>query len=260
MEAWELLIRMVGTAVVVIVITWAVGALGPVIGGALAGFPITLGPGFFFLAIQETPEFFIHAASFALLALCATQVFLLIYMMAARRFGVVVSIASALAAWFVLVLGFAALSVPALVGGMAFVVTTLTCRVWGKKYLLPLTTVKRKSRPVLLILRGVVAGVLVAVVTSLSELLGSYISGVLLASPIGYTVMAITIHQEFGDRIVIQTLHAMMIGTVSLGVFCFSLAIGGQYTGQMVAFLIGLVAATGTTAGLSIRARYRKNT
>src|SRR5690606_18972202 len=82
-----LLIRMAATAFVVIGVAVAVGRLGPIVGGALAGLPIVLGPGFLFLAMQAPPDFAASAAAYSLLSLCATQLFLLAYIVAARRAG-----------------------------------------------------------------------------------------------------------------------------------------------------------------------------
>ena len=43
----ELGVRMGATAAVVVAVTFAVGRFGPLVGGALAGLPVVLGPGFY---------------------------------------------------------------------------------------------------------------------------------------------------------------------------------------------------------------------
>lgn len=56
MEA-KLATRMIATALIVIVVALAVGRLGPLIGGTLAGLPIVLGPGLYFLIGRSSQEF-----------------------------------------------------------------------------------------------------------------------------------------------------------------------------------------------------------
>src|SRR5690606_27927753 len=80
-----LFIRMFATAIVVMSVTWSVGKFGPVIGGALAGLPIVLGPGLYFLVQQSPPAFVSETAAYALVSLCATQLFLLAYIATANR-------------------------------------------------------------------------------------------------------------------------------------------------------------------------------
>ena len=61
--AEEALIRLAATALIIIVVTWSVELFGPMIGGVLAGLPITLGPGFYFLVDQAPAPFVAQAAS-----------------------------------------------------------------------------------------------------------------------------------------------------------------------------------------------------
>lgn len=57
-----LLTKLIATALVVIGVSVAVGKLGPRLGGIIAGTPIILGPGYFFL-LQEWPTEFIQEAA-----------------------------------------------------------------------------------------------------------------------------------------------------------------------------------------------------
>ncbi|WP_269498867.1 hypothetical protein [Castellaniella sp. S9] len=195
-----LIIRMIATAFVVIAVTWSVGAFGPRIGGALAGLPIVLGPGFYFLGAQASAPFIAQAATYALLSLCATQLFLLAYLAAAYRARPWAALAGALAVWLLAAALLRLLPAEVWLAAGLFVLTTWACWSLGARFLPLVPTAKGKVGGTgLLLLRGLLAGVLVAAVTTLSQRLGAAGSGLLLAFPISYTVIAVTIHQRIGS-------------------------------------------------------------
>lgn len=98
--ATELAIRVAATAVIVIAVTLAVERLGPLIGGALAGSPIVIGPGFFFIAREHDADFIADTAAASLLSLCATEAFLLAYSGVAFRHRSGLALSAASLVWF----------------------------------------------------------------------------------------------------------------------------------------------------------------
>src|SRR5690625_7440058 len=81
----ELLTKVFTTAFVVIAIALAVGQFGPIIGGALAGLPIVLGPGFYFLLGRAAAGFVSETAVYSVLSICATRMFTLAYIVVGAR-------------------------------------------------------------------------------------------------------------------------------------------------------------------------------
>ncbi|MGV1721691.1 hypothetical protein ACT4MC_24285 (plasmid) [Vibrio furnissii] len=127
LDAWlaavpvgEVLVRMAATALVIIAVSWSVQLLGPLVGGVLAGLPITMGPGFFFLIDQASAPFVSQAAAFTILSLCATQSFLLAYIVVARRGPPWAALLAALAAWLGLALLLRLLPSPLWLGTLMF--------------------------------------------------------------------------------------------------------------------------------------------
>ena len=229
MEA--LAVRMLTTALVVMIVSWAVGAFGSLIGGALAGLPMILGPGFYFLAAQAPAAFIAQAAAYALLSLCATQFFLLCYIAMARKAPPWLCLACALGAWVLAALLLQRLPAQPLLGVIMFCMATWLCLRIGRRFVMPETLTRGSAGFGLLAVRGILAGALVAAVTSSSPWLGSTGAGLLLAFPIGYTVVAVTIHQKYGDATAIATLYSALLGTASLAGFCTALAIAApQWT------------------------------
>jgi len=251
-----LLVRMAATASVVVAISWAVGAFGPRIGGALAGLPIVLGPGFFFLARQAPAEFAAHAASYALLSLCATQCFLLAYIVAASRRGPAASLAAALVAWACGALIFREAPAWPLAGAALFGLATWLAWRIGAPFVPAAPRAKGKAGVVLLLVRGGLAGILVAAVTTAASWLGPADAGLLMAFPIGFTVMALTIHQQMGAPVVAATLHSALLGTIGLGSFCFFLSLTLRTWPPLLALAGGLAVSVGVAMLLLTRHRW----
>ncbi len=244
--------RMLATAGIVLAVTLVVGRVGPRLGGVVAGLPIVVGPGLVFLALDEPPAYVAEAALFTLVSLSATQGFMLAYGSAARRWRPLSAIGAAVAAW--------ALCAAALSGGTPgpwgafalFVAAALVTR-WA------LGRLRRKpdhAPPAggggMLLLRAALAGVLVGAITVASEALGPRLAGLLLAYPVGMTVIAVTIHQRQGAETAIGTLHAAALGTISIAAFGLAVALLAVPLGALTALGPALIAALAVTGALIV--------
>ncbi len=233
-----LLVRMGATAMVVVMVSWSVGAFGPLVGGALAGLPMVLGPGFYFLATQFPADFIHQAASYALYSLCATQLFVLAYILAARSLPPWRTLGCAVLVWLASAALLSFLPAQPWLGLAVFVLTTIVCLRLAREARSEVAAAKGRAGWGLLLLRGALAGVLVACVTTASQWLGPSASGLLLAFPIGYTVVAVTIHQRLGAGSLIATLRSALLGTASLAGFCSVLALSVLHMSWMWALLM----------------------
>lgn len=256
-SAAELAARMAATALVVILVASAVRRFGPVVGGALAGLPIVLGPGFYFLLERASPAFVAEAATYSVLALCATQAFLLAYVIAATRASPMVSLCAAAAGWAAIVLSLRLLPSDPLLGTVVYIVLTLCARWLSARVVTDATNSDRREGLGLLLLRGCLAGLLVAIVTAGANSFGPEWSGLLLGFPIGFTVISVTIHEQLGRASAIATLHSALLGTASLTGFCAALALAAPNLSPDVAFVTALATSCIITLGLLLRAQVR---
>jgi hypothetical protein len=248
-------VRLLATGGVVLGITLAVGRLGATAGGMLAGLPIVVGPGLVFLAFKESDAFIGETATFALLSLCATQAFMLAYLAGARRFTPIVTVAFAFLAWLATALVLARIATGPLAALGLFAVSTLAARLAGKRLLIPGSPVRNRDSLLALLLRASLAGLLVGVIAAASTRLGPQLSGLLLAYPVGMTVIAASIHIRHGAATVMATLYATALGTTSLATFCFVVAISATSLGSGVALALGFAACICLTASLFAWAR-----
>ncbi len=249
----ELLFRAGTTAFVVIAIALAVGQFGPIIGGALAGLPIVLGPGFYFLLGRASADFVSETAVYSVLSICATQMFTLAYIVVGSRLSPWVAVSAAGLAWFISANILRLLPANVWLGVGLFVVLTVVARWVAHRFRREVAKAKSAESIALLLLRGALAGILVAVVTAAASQLGTQWSGLLMAFPIGFTVIYVTIHRQYGRDIAISTLTSTLLGTASLVGFCGSIALTATRYSAGTAFLISLVISVLVTIGLIVR-------
>ena len=254
---FELLVRTLATAAIVISVVLVAARAGPAIGGVLVGLPIVLAPGYFFLLREQSADFVAHAATGSLVSLSATQVFLFVYIVAARRLAPVTTLALAALAWagasFLL-----GLFGPGLVAGsLCFAFVTVVARRIGRGCVVPVAPASPRRAFALLILRGVVAGLLVAVVSLSSSAFGTVLSGALMAFPVGFSAIGFSLHRDFGAAMAARTAYASLYGLTSLAVFCLALALALGHLPSPHAFFLALAMSVATTMiGLALTRRF----
>ncbi len=248
--------RLVATGGIVLGVTFAVGRLGATAGGMLAGLPIVIGPGLVFLSLDESPGFVAGTATFALLSLCATQSFMLAYLMAARRVGPAPAVSLAFAAWLATALVLANFAAGPFVALALFLASVIVARAVGRRMRIPGVVVRSRDTLSALLLRAALAGVLVGAITAASSTLGPQYSGLLIAYPVGMTVIAASVHLRYGAAKVIDTLYATALGTTSIAAFCFVVALTAERLGSPPALVLGFAASFLLTVGLLVAGRY----
>jgi hypothetical protein len=237
----------------VIGISLAVERLGPLVGGALVGLPIVVGPGFFFLIRDHPLGFSANAAASSLISLCATQAFLLVFCGTAARLSPSITIFVATGAWFGMAMAMSNMPPNPFLGLALFALAVFLARRYSRRFV---TSVSRPPKPggiPLLIVRGVAAGLLVAIATALANSVGPGWSGFIVTYPIGFTVISLTLHQRVGPSTAIATMYAAMLGVSSLAAFSFTLSWTIERFGPTFAFAAALVACLVVTSLLTWR-------
>jgi hypothetical protein len=222
---------------------------GPVVGGWLAGLPWTSGPVAFFLAIDHGTGFAANAALGTMMGLISVAGFCVVYAMAARTQGWVVSVLAGWTAFFVVT---AALTGVAVSLGGALMATAAV--------LLAATVVVRADAPADVAglspwweipLRMAAALAMVLAITGAAASLGPRLSGLLSPFPIFATVLAAFTHRLKGAAASIRLLRGVLIGSFSFALFFVILAatlttwgvapaFGAAVAGALVTHAIGL--------------------
>lgn len=243
-----LLTKLIATALVVIGVSVSVGKLGPRLGGIIAGTPIILGPGYFFL-LQEWPTEFIQAAALATLhALIATLLFSISFVLTAERLGALSSLGLATLVWIPGAYLFSFIP-----GGVAFAVMVygvvlLSAEIIKRALALKQPKVAAVSGWFDVVLRGLLAGVLVAVATTLAARSGPLLSGILVGFPVGLFTIGWTLHDRYGADVARATVAAAQQGMLSLVAFVVVTAVLVGHVPPMVTFVFALLASITASA------------
>ena len=249
----ELLVRLVATAAIVIGISLAVERLGPLVGGALVGLPIVVGPGFFFLIREHTLTFSADAAASSLTSLCSTQAFLLVFCATAARASPGTTIIMASSAWVVMAVALSYMPTNPFLGLLLFTLAVFVARQLGRRFVTPVSAPQTPGGLRLLVFRGFAAGILVAIATGLAKTLGPELSGFIVTYPIGFTMISITLHQRLGASTAVATMYAATRGLASLAAFSFTLSTTIIQLGPALAFTSALGAGITVTSFLTWR-------
>lgn len=252
-----LLTKLIATAVVVIGVSVSVGKLGPRLGGIIAGTPIILGPGYFFM-LQEWPTEFIQEAALATLhALIATLLFSISFVLTAERLGAMASLAAATLVWIPGAYLFAFVPGGVAVAVVIYGVVLLSAEIIKRMLALKQPKVVAVSGWFDVVLRGLLAGVLVAVATTLAAKSGPVLSGILVGFPVGLFTIGWTLHDRYGADVARATVAAAQQGMLSLVAFAVVTAVLVGHVPPLVTFAFALLASIAVSATLFMVSQWR---
>jgi uncharacterized membrane protein (GlpM family) len=242
---YELLLKMVLTALVVVITSVAVERSGPFIGALIAALPTAAGAAYTILAIEHPPSFIAASAIGSASTGAAVSIFALVYAVLAQRRGLVLSLGVALLVWF------AVAALLRLVNWTPLSAVALNVAVFSVT--IPLSWRYRASGPPKkflrtafdIPLRALAAAIVVAAVTTASYSIGSFASGVFALFPIIFCSSIVILHPRVGGKATASmTAHAQIafIGLALSFLFVHYLA---EPLGSWAALAIGLGVAVG---------------
>ncbi|HET8849091.1 MAG TPA: hypothetical protein VFM78_04315 [Marinobacter sp.] len=252
-----LAVKLIATALVVIGVTLAVARVGPRLGGILAGTPIILGPGYFFM-LQERPVDFVQSAALSTLhALIATLLFAGVFVLSAGRWGILVTLALATACWIPAAFAFA--EMPGGVAGalVVYLLVLLAVEVLRRSLGLGAVAVKVRSGWWDLLLRGLLAGVLVSIATTVAARSGPLLSGVLVGFPVGLFTIGWTLYERYGADVARATISLAQKGMLSLVAFAVTVSVTVQHLAPGWVFVAALSASLAVSAGLYLASEWQ---
>jgi|ERR1043165_780963 hypothetical protein len=251
----SLALRMAVSAAFVVIASTITERSGPAVGALVATLPVSAGPSYIFLAIDHDDAFIAQSAVASLPMNAATVVMCLVFVHLAQHRGLILSLAAGLAVWVV-----AAASVRAfdwtLFGGIVFNVLALGI-------VLPLVQRFRTARMPLLTrrwydipLRAALVATLVAVVVTLSNIVGPRVSGVIALFPAVFTSLILILTPRIGARATAAVLANGQWGLIGFGGAIVVLHFAAQPFGRAVALWLALATCVAWNFGLYLYGRY----
>jgi uncharacterized membrane protein (GlpM family) len=237
---YGLALKMVLTAIVVVITSVAVERTGPFIGALIAALPTAAGAAYVILALEHPPSFIATSAIGSLATSAAVSIFSVIYIILAQRRGLLLSLGVALAVWF------AVTAVFRLIDWTPLSAALLNAVVFG--ITIPLSWRYRASGPPKkflrtpydIPLRAIAAAIVVAIVTTASHRIGSFASGMFAVFPIVMCSSIVILHPRVGGKATASMLAHAQIALVGLSLSFLAVHYIAVPLGSWWAFVIGL--------------------
>ena len=242
--AFTLALRMALAASTVVAASVAAERSGPLIGGLLATLPVTAGPAYVFLALDHGSDFVAESALATFANNPAVIVFALVYAALAQRFGVLLSVGLALAAWLLVLAGVRAqtwtMAGATLVNAAAFTAGVALSRPLRSA---PMRAAKRRWYD--LPMRAVLAAALIGIVVTASSHLGPFGSGVLAAFPIMLLSMVLVLHPRVGGPSAAAVLANSISGLIGFALAMAAVHFAAVPLGAAAALTLALATSVG---------------
>lgn len=215
--AWiEIAIRLVATASMVVLATWAAERSGPLIGSLIATLPISAGPAYVFVAVAHDSAFIAQAALASLAVNAATICFMLAYVVIAQKRGLILSYGAAFFCWVVIGYPVQSLdwSLPPDIA-LNVVVTAIALPIAHRlaKHTMPPARRRWYDVP----FRAGLVACFVAIVVALSAHVGPAITGMLAVFPIVLSSLILILQPRAGGEATASLIAHGMFGTVGFG-------------------------------------------
>lgn len=217
-----LIFKLLLTPTLILLVSLASRRWGPTVGGWLVGLPLTSAPVVLFLALDQGTTFAAQAAQGTLFGLISVGGFCLTYSWLSRRFNWAGSILIGWLVFFIVTAILEQFSIPlwlaflSVVIGLVFVLLLLPGEQSG-------VVVVQPPRWEML-LRMVVATAFLLVLTSLANLLGPQLSGLLTPFPMYASILAVFTHHFQDAAGARRLLRGVVVGSFTFAVFFLFIA------------------------------------
>jgi uncharacterized membrane protein (GlpM family) len=249
---YGLALKMVLTATVVVVTSVVVERSGPFIGAMIAALPTAAGAAYVILAIEHPPEFIASSAVGSVAVSAAVSIFSAIYIVLAQRRGMLLSLSVSLAVWF------AAAAILRLVDWTPLKAVLLNVLVFG--ITVPQSWRYREGGPPKkflrtrydIPLRAIAAAIVVAIVTTASNRIGSFASGMFAVFPIILCSSIVILHPRVGGKATASMLAHAQVAFVGLSLGFLVVHYTAVPLGSWWAFAVGLCVCVAWSGALML--------
>ena len=236
----ELAFKMAMTAAVVVFISIVVERSGPFIGAMIAALPTAAGAAYVILAIEHPPAFIAASAVGSMVIGAAVAIFAAVYAVLAQRHGVVPSLGLSLLAWFACAALLRQVSWTP-VGALALnaVVYAITIPVsWRYRSSAPPRKFLRTRYDIPM--RALAAATVVVIVTSASNSIGSFASGMFAVFPIIFCSSIVILHPRVGGKATASVMAHAQVALIGLTLAFMAVHYLAEPLGSWWALAVGL--------------------
>jgi hypothetical protein len=237
---YGLALKMVLTAIVVVITSVAVERAGPFIGALIAALPTAAGAAYVILAIEHPPSFIAASAIGSLATSAAVSIFSAVYIILAQRRGLMLSLGVSLLIWFAVTAVFRLIDWTPLSAALLNVVVFGITIPLGWRYRTSGPPKKFLRTRYDIPLRAIAAAIVAAIVTTASHRIGSFASGMFAVFPIVMCSSIVILHPRVGGKATASMLAHAQIALVGLSLSFLAVHYTAVPLGSWSAFAIGL--------------------
>jgi len=245
----SLILRMAVAAAFVVSASMITERAGPAIGALIATLPISGGPSYVFLAMDHSDAFIAQSALASVPMNAASVLMAMTYILLVQRFGLAAGLAGALSSWLGVALLVSAFEWSLTGGILLNVLTFATCLPLAQRFRvakMPLVTSRWYDIPV----RAALVATLVAVVVTLSGIVGPHISGVIALFPAAYTSLILILTPRIGGPATAALLANGQWGLIGFGLGVLTIHLATPPLGRAAALSLALAVCIAWNLGL----------
>jgi len=235
----SLALRMAVAAAFVVSASMITERSGPAIGALVATLPISGGPSYVFLAMDHTDAFIAQSALASVPMNAASVLMAMTYILLVQRYALAVSLAGGFAAWLTIASIVSAFQWSLTAGILLNVLTFAICLPLAQRFRIakmPLVTSRWYDIP----LRAALVATLVAIVVTMSNVVGPRISGVIALFPAAYTSLILILTPRIGGPATAALLANGQWGLIGFGLGVLTIHLATPPLGRAAALSIAL--------------------
>ena len=249
-------LRMAVAAAFVVSASMITERSGPAIGALVATLPVSAGPAYTSLALDHNDAFIAQSALASLPMNASTILMSLVFVYLAQTRSIVVSLAAGLSIWLVFAILVQSFEWTLAAGIVANVVALAICLPIVQRYR------AAKMPPIMrrwydIPLRASIVATLVAVIVTLSNVLGPRISGVVALFPAVFTSLIIVLMPRIGGRATAALLANSQWGMMGFGIAVLVLYLTAVPLGRWGGLSTALATCVVWNFGLFLYGRWR---
>jgi uncharacterized membrane protein (GlpM family) len=235
-----LLLKIAMTASIVVAASIVVERSGPFIGSLIASLPTAGGAAMIILALEHPPDFIAKAAVGSVVANAIVAIFALSYALLAQRRSLLISLGFAYAVWLACValsrlVDWNATSA-VLLDGVVFPLTIFAGRQFRSEGVIR----RVKFGAADLVWRAAVVTVCVIIVTTASDSIGSYFSGLFAFFPVAMGSFFVILHPRIGGPASASVAAHVQAPLIGLGLSLLAVHLLAETIGVWWSYAIGL--------------------
>ena len=249
------------TAIVLLLVSKVGERLGPFMASIVMAFPMNAGPGYFFLALTEEPQFMAAGALPSLAGTGAVFMFIPAYVHVASRWGgFVLPVLAGIASWSV---GAWIIAQIDLTLTWAFILTgagAVVAVIFSRQFDFHSAPKFARLPFHFMVGRAIVGGLIVATAATLANIVGPYIAGMAFALPTTICATMWMMTRLFGATFAAATIQSARLTMINYITFCAVLYLSAEHLTSIQAWTVAIIAPMFTSAGLALfghRARVR---